>query len=113
MDDGPDCAHTSTYVDITTPAVWGASSDATPQVTMDDLDLDVVQRWTGEIEVADEDEFAEHRRTLGYPDELVAHARHWRDEVLRLLESGLGPFDGREARWIDELTAMTRPEALD
>ncbi len=65
--DGPELASCSTYVDITTVAQW---SDA--RVTMVDLDLDVVQRWSGRVEVDDEAEFAEHQVSLGYPSEIVA-----------------------------------------
>ena len=52
----------SVYVDMTTPAVWDGS-----QVTMVDLDLDVVLGRDGELLLDDEDEFDEHRVTLGYP----------------------------------------------
>jgi hypothetical protein len=50
------------YIDITTPPMW-LDDDAV--VTMVDLDLDVLRRWDGRVEVADEDEFAAHRVELG------------------------------------------------
>ena len=39
---------------------------------MVDLDLDVVLTRDGDLLLDDEDEFDQHRVTLGYPDDLVA-----------------------------------------
>lgn len=100
--DSPRGARCATYVDITTTPVWGDG-----EVTMVDLDLDVVQEWTGWVSVQDRDEFADHRRQLAYPDELVEHAKHWCDEVRRMVRVGEPPFDGREAAWLDVLAELT------
>jgi hypothetical protein len=52
------------YVDITDAPVWPTAHE----VTMVDLDLDVVRvRATGAVEVVDEDEFAEHQVSLRLP----------------------------------------------
>ena len=40
-------------------------------MTAVDLDLDVVRRTDGTVYVDDEDEFAEHRVSFGYPPEVV------------------------------------------
>jgi uncharacterized protein len=105
--DSPDVARCCMYVDITSAPVWGEAAGM-PEVTMVDLDLDVVQAWTGEVSVSDEDEFASRQDELDYPDEVVKHARHWRDEVQRMVEAALPPFDGRETRWLDELRELER-----
>lgn len=63
-------AATEIYCDITTPVQW-LSPD---EVTMIDLDLDVLRMRDGHIELVDEDEFAEHRVKFGYPAEVVAEA---------------------------------------
>ena len=42
-----------------------------------DLDLDVLRVPSGRVWVDDEDEFAEHRLSFGYPPELVTPARRW------------------------------------
>ncbi len=97
--DGPEASRCSTYVDIVTAPVW---RDAT--VTMVDLDLDVVRRWNGEVEVDDEDEFAEHQVSLGYPAEVVAHAVHWCAAVRRAVEGQAPPFDGRADDWLRRLS---------
>lgn len=78
------------YVDITTPARWEGDV-----VTAVDLDLDVVRGETGRVWVDDEDEFAAHRVSFGYPDEVVESASATCDEVHRLVSARLGPFDGR------------------
>ena len=50
-----------TYVDVATPAVWHGED----LVRAVDLDLDVIRGTTGRVWVDDEDEFAEHRVSLG------------------------------------------------
>ncbi|SDP48420.1 hypothetical protein SAMN04489867_2622 [Pedococcus dokdonensis] len=57
------------YCDITTVPVWDGT-----HVTAVDLDLDVIRRFDGSWFVDDEDEFAEHRVSYGYPVEVVAAA---------------------------------------
>lgn len=76
------------YVDMTTPAVW----ERPDLVTMLDLDLDVVQTVDGTVELLDEDELAEHRVTLGYPDDVVALAERSAADVVRAVSAGTEPF---------------------
>jgi uncharacterized protein len=71
------------YVDITTPAVWVGDL-----VTAVDLDLDVIRLFDGTWFVDDEDEFAEHQVTYGYPPELVASAEAECARVVRDLRDG-------------------------
>lgn len=82
------------YVDIVTPAVWRDSV-----VEMVDLDLDVVRTGSGEVEVLDDDEFAEHQATLDYPPELVDGARRSTMDVYRALLAGDEPFHDVAAGW--------------
>ncbi len=77
------------YVDIATPAVW---HDET-RVCAVDLDLDVIRGTTGRVWVDDEDEFAEHRVSLGYPADVVAEATASCDRVAAAVRDGLPPFD--------------------
>ena len=65
-----------------------------PRVRAVDLDLDVIQDPDGRVWVDDEDEFAEHRVELGYPDEVVALATASRDRIRDLVARGAAPFDG-------------------
>jgi len=87
------------YVDISTvPVLDGATVRAT------DLDLDVLRGWTGRVWVDDEDEFADHRTRLGYPEEIVDLALSSCEQVRRAVGSALAPFDGPTAvRWMHRL----------
>lgn len=77
------------YCDITSPARW----DGDHTVHLVDLDLDVVRRrGSGQVELRDEDEFAAHRVSFGYPDELVAPARAAADWLRAALHNGTQPF---------------------
>jgi protein associated with RNAse G/E len=77
------------YCDITSPARW--EDDHTVQLI--DLDLDVVRRrGTGAVELRDEDEFAAHRTSFGYPDEVVAPARAAATWLRTALGDGTQPF---------------------
>ena len=84
------------YVDIATPASWDGST-----LRSIDLDLDVVGLVDGATYVDDEDEFAEHRVSLGYPDDLVATAEAAAAEVLAAVAAGAAPYDGSAQPWLD------------
>lgn len=98
----PAHAATSIYVDMTTEPVWrrrdaGDAGDARNEgpeweVTMVDLDLDVILTREGRLFVDDEDEFAVHQVQLGYPPEVIALAERWRDTVLAAVAAGEEPF---------------------
>jgi len=94
----------SIYVDMTTDPVWQrrGADDGGPEweVTMVDLDLDVVLTRDGHLYVDDEDEFAEHRVQLGYPAEVVALAERWRDLVLAAVGAGDEPFATVGHEWL-------------
>lgn len=60
-------------------------------VTMD-LDIDVVRRRGGEVEVLDVDEFDLHRRRLGYPAELVSAVHRATESLTDAITRGQPPF---------------------
>ena len=108
-----------TYVDITTEGVWDGHV-----LRMVDLDLDVVRladplpdvalegdveagRAPGEIYVDDEDEFAEHQVTLGYPAEVIEAAQASCDAVLAAVRASAAPYDGSHLAWLDRLGALS------
>lgn len=105
----PDDKEISVYVDMTTtprwqrrdPALdhWGADGPEW-EVTMVDLDLDVVLTREGHLYVDDEDEFDEHRVSLGYPAEVVALAETTRDAVLLAVARGDEPFSSVGHAWL-------------
>ena len=96
----------SVYVDMTTEPEWrrreADDDDGGPEweVTMVDLDLDVVLTREGHLFVDDEDEFAEHQVELGYPAEVVELAERWRDVVLGALAAGDEPFATVGHEWL-------------
>lgn len=91
------------YVDIATVPVWSGAT-----VTAVDLDLDVVRGWTGRVWVDDEDEFAAHQVSLGYPPEVVAAAETSCAEVLEAVTRRSGPFSGVHLDWIGRLRSGRR-----
>ncbi len=88
--------HIEVYVDMTTVPEWGGST-----VTMVDLDLDVVLLRDGSLFVDDEDEFAEHQVTLGYPPEIVRLAQCSADEILAAIAAGTEPFSEVGRQWLE------------
>lgn len=91
------------YVDIITPAVWDDD-----RVTMVDLDLDVERSASdGAVTILDEDEFAEHRVALDYPDHIVEGARRAADEVAGLVTRGAEPFTRAGDRWMRLALGLT------
>jgi len=105
------------YVDITTPARW--EGDVLRAV---DLDLDVIRMSVelpptvpvrmpvqpGEIFVDDEDEFAEHQVTYGYPADVIDAAQASCDRVVAAVRAGQAPYDGAALGWLDRLGELTR-----
>ncbi len=101
----------SVYVDMTTEPVWrrreagddgAGDGGAGPEweVTMVDLDLDVVLTREGHLYVDDEDEFALHQVELGYPSEVVALAERWRDLVHAAVAAREEPFATVGHAWL-------------
>jgi hypothetical protein len=97
------------YVDMTTTARWQRRDPALDhwgedgpewEVTMVDLDLDVVLTREGHLFVEDEDEFDEHRVALGYPPEVVRLAEASRDAVLAAVGRGDEPFGSVGHAWL-------------
>ncbi len=90
------------YVDITTPPRWDGSV-----VRAVDLDLDIVRAFSGRTWIDDEDEFALHRRTLAYPDVVVAHATINCEQVHHAVLHAIAPYDSTTAtHWLSQLAAQ-------
>jgi hypothetical protein len=93
--------HVEVYVDITAPARWDGSV-----LRAIDLDLDVVRGETGRVWVDDEDEFAEHQVSLGYPADVIEAARASCDRLVALVGGGHPPYDGSSRPWFDLLATL-------
>lgn len=95
----------STYVDLATVPEWRADASGFT-ISYVDLDLDVVARDGEAAFIDDEDEFADHAMTFGYPLELVERVRADADAVLAAVQRKEPPFDGATAeRWFERLAA--------
>ncbi len=106
------------YVDVATPAEW--TGDVLRAI---DLDLDVIRMSNdspvrrpppgvlagpGVAFVDDEDEFAEHQVSFGYPAEVITAARSAANEVFAAVMAGTAPYDGSHRRWLEQLAALPR-----
>jgi len=85
------------YCDVTTPAQWTGPGE----LTVVDLDIDLVRyRADGRVEVEDEDEFEEHRVSLGYPDAIVEGALRGAAELRAALSGDEEPFAEHYRKWL-------------
>jgi uncharacterized protein len=94
----------ATYVDITTVPQW-SRDDALVVVSMVDLDLDVVLGTDGSLLIDDEDEFQEHRRSLGYPADVVGHAETTCSAVFDAIAAADEPYRSVGQRWLTSYAA--------
>ena len=92
---------TEIYCDISTVPQWPSADE----VTMIDLDLDVLRRRSGLVELVDEDEFEEHRVRFGYPPDVISQARAAADWLLAAVTARQEPFGSTYQRWLREVTA--------
>jgi uncharacterized protein len=89
---------TEIYCDITTEPRWLHPGE----VTMVDLDLDVVRRrHDGQVLLLDEDEFADHQVRYGYPAEVIRQAEQAATWLLAAIRARTEPFGTRYRRWLD------------
>jgi len=101
-------AATEIYCDIGTPARWVSSAE----VTMADLDLDVVRlRADGQVLLIDDDEFAVHQVRYGYPPEVVRQAEQAAAWLLAAIRAGREPFATDYLGWLDAITLTGAAEA--
>jgi len=91
----------SIYVDMTTPPEWDGET-----LRSIDLDLDVVRRPDGAVEIVDQDEFEAHQLEYGYPPEIITMAEESAERVYVAMSAGRTPYDGSAERWFDVLAAL-------
>ena len=83
------------YVDVTTrPAIRDDTMTAV------DLDLDVIRRWSGLVELVDQDEFDDHRIRYEYPPWLVEQAWATATWLVDAVSARAEPFDRVGTRWM-------------
>ena len=87
------------YCDITAPARW----DGRERVTIVDLDLDVSRTHRGRVRLLDEDEFATHQLSYGYPADVVTAAAAAGRKVLAASRKRVEPFGTHYRTWLDRV----------
>lgn len=97
-----DEGHVETYTDVLTPVRWLTDG----HLTAIDLDLDVERTRDGRVELLDEDEFEEHRRALGYPDDIVQRAQKTAWELVSAVEAHREPFGRASEPWLAAMRRM-------
>ena len=88
--DRPDGGFDGWYCNVTTPMQFDGET-----VRYADLDLDLRVSAQGESQLLDEDEFLENSQRMGYPPDMIEHARRAVDELLALVRGRQFPFDRR------------------
>jgi protein associated with RNAse G/E len=85
------------YCDITTIPEWPTPDE----VTMVDLDLDVIRRRAPRhTHIDDEDEFLEHQVRYAYPPEVIAAARNQADRLFEAVSADAEPFKTAWLGWL-------------
>ncbi|BFU46231.1 DUF402 domain-containing protein [Krasilnikovia sp. MM14-A1004] len=91
--------HLDVYCDITVPARW----DGPSEVTLIDLDLDLVRYRDGRVELDDADEFVTNTAAFGYPAEVVTQAQAAAAGLHADLTAGAEPFGTDYRAWLEKL----------
>ena len=89
------------YLDIITPPTWNGST-----VTMVDIDLDVMRMRDGRVEIADEDEFEQHRVEMDYPERLIHTARATTARIAVAVEARHEPFGDIGDEWLRKAVTL-------
>ncbi|MBO0833649.1 MAG: DUF402 domain-containing protein [Actinobacteria bacterium] len=87
------------YCDIATPPRWVHPGE----VTMVDLDLDVLRHADGPVLLVDEDEFAEHQVRYGYPADVIREAEGAARSLQNAIGSAQEPFGSAYLGWLARL----------
>jgi protein associated with RNAse G/E len=87
------------YCDVVVPARWQSPAE----VTLIDLDLDLVRFRDGRVRLDDEDEFRANTTAYGYPPQVVEHATAAAEDLRTALETDTEPFAGHWRTWMEQL----------
>ncbi|WP_104061971.1 DUF402 domain-containing protein [Arthrobacter sp. 4R501] len=97
-----DDAHPSgvrVYVDLAVAHEWTDIRPAVTEFHVIDMDLDVIRMAGRGVFIDDQDEFAQHRVAMNYPDLLVDDIQAAADELYQAVKAQHAPFDGTDAGW--------------
>jgi uncharacterized protein len=87
------------YVDLAVAHEWTDIRPAVTEFHVIDMDLDVIRMAGRDVFIDDQDEFAEHRVAMNYPDRLVDDIQAAADELYQAVKAQHAPFDGTDVEW--------------
>jgi protein associated with RNAse G/E len=87
------------YVDLAVAHEWTDIRPAVTEFHVIDMDLDVIRMAGRGVFIDDQDEFAEHRVAMNYPDRLVDDIQAAADELYQAVKAQQAPFDGTDVEW--------------
>jgi hypothetical protein len=87
------------YVDLAVAHEWTDIRPAVTEFHVIDMDLDVIRMAGRGVFIDDQDEFAEHRVAMNYPDRLVDDIQAAADELYQAVKAQHAPFDGTDVEW--------------
>jgi uncharacterized protein len=87
------------YVDLAVQPDWTQIQPAVFEFHLVDMDLDVVRERERGVYIDDEDEFAEHRLAMKYPDDLVARVEGECSRIYSAVRDRCAPFNGIDTDW--------------
>lgn len=87
------------YVDLAVAHEWTEIRPAVTEFHVIDMDLDVIRMAGRDVFIDDQDEFAEHRVAMNYPDLLVDDIQAAADELYHAVKAQQAPFDGTDVEW--------------
>jgi hypothetical protein len=87
------------YVDLAVAHEWTDIRPAVTEFHVIDMDLDVIRMAGRGVFIDDQDEFAEHRIAMNYPDRLVDDIQAAADELYQAVKAQHAPFDGTDVEW--------------
>jgi hypothetical protein len=87
------------YVDLAVGHEWTDIRPAVTEFHVIDMDLDVIRMAERGVFIDDQDEFAEHRIAMNYPDRLVDDIQAAADELYQAVKAQHAPFDGTDVEW--------------
>jgi hypothetical protein len=87
------------YVDLAVAHEWTDIRPAVTEFHVIDMDLDVIRMAGRDVFIDDQDEFAEHRVAMNYPDRLVDDIQDAAEELYQAVKAQHAPFDGTDVEW--------------
>lgn len=91
---------THSYVDVTSVPSWHETAQGV-EVRMVDFDLDIIRRFSGDVKLIDQEDFARHQVSMKYSKEVISACLAESKQVLDEVSAGVAPFDEGSRRWVD------------